>query len=65
MLANTERHEPVLSTAVLFFTAKFYCSLLGGFVKKYPNSVRIIAALAVCVRIQIIGCSKSLFIIPQ
>ena len=59
MLANTERHEPVLSTAVRFFTAKFYCSLLGVFGKKYPNRARTIAALAVCAfcaRKQLIGC---------
>lgn len=59
MLANTERREPVLSNAVRFFTAKFYCRLLGGFETKHPNNVRIIAALAVCAlcaRIQLIGC---------
>lgn len=59
MLANTERHEPVLSTAARFVTAKFYCRLVGGFEKKYSNNVRIIAALAVCVvcaRIQLVSC---------
>ena len=58
MLANTERYESVLSNAVRFFTAKFYCSLLGGFETKYPKSVRIIVAIAVCAfcaRIQLTG----------